>query len=245
LKLRAAAQTSHPTDEDLSAGTPAVSQRRHGLGGALAFDEGVEDAASAEAQDVGDHRIKLDVGLFQRLLDALNVAGAFAHDLLGRLIGHETGFDHPMRHQIGQPCGIVHICLTTGHILYMRRVPPQRRGPVAGDPGVGQNQRELAVGENMPDRLPVNARRLHGDMRRGLGGKPLRQSHQVLSGGFESLDGSRYLAIGHVANAGNDGVLVNSNGLDGAQQQSGHPWMPAKIERDSHITKLMAFLMVS
>jgi hypothetical protein len=35
-------------------------------------------------------------------------------------------------------------------------------------PGVGQHQVELAVGENMPDRLSVDAGGLHDDMRYNL-----------------------------------------------------------------------------
>jgi hypothetical protein len=83
------------------------------------------------------------------------LAGAqqVAH-LLGRFVGHEAGPDQPMRHQIGQPCGVVDVGLAARHVLDVGRV--------------GQDQLELAVGQNVPDRLPVNACRLHGDVRRAF-----------------------------------------------------------------------------
>ena len=59
----------------------AMSQRRQGLGHGLASDQGLDNAASAQAQDVGHHRIQLDVGVLQRLLNALDMAATFAHDL--------------------------------------------------------------------------------------------------------------------------------------------------------------------
>ena len=37
---------------------------------------------AGEASDVGDERTELDVGVLQRLLDALSMAEAFAHNLL-------------------------------------------------------------------------------------------------------------------------------------------------------------------
>ncbi len=137
-----------------------VSQGRQSLGIGLSGDQRLNHAAAGEAKDVGEHRIELDVGIFQRLLQALRVAAAFAHELLagaqqiphllGRLVGHEAGPDQPMRHQIGQPGGVVHVRLAPRHVLDMG--------------GVGQHQFELAIGENMPDRLPVDARGLHAAM---------------------------------------------------------------------------------
>ena len=77
-----------------------------------------------------DHRVELDVGLFQRLLDALDVAGLLAADLLAadllagaqqraefllRLVRHEAGPDQPARQQIGDPHGIVHVGLPARH----------------------------------------------------------------------------------------------------------------------------------
>jgi hypothetical protein len=97
---------------------------------------------------------------------------AFAHQLLagaqqvahllGRFVGHEAGPDQPMRHQIGQPCGVVDVGLASRHVLHVGRV--------------GQHQLELAVGQNVPDRLPVDAGRLHGDVRRAFRRQPIGQA---------------------------------------------------------------------
>ena len=183
----------------------AMGQRRQGLGHGLAGDQCLDNAASAEAQDVGHHRVQLDVGILQRLLDALNVAGAFTHHLLagaqqvahllGGFIGHEAGLDQSMCHQVGQPDRIVDVGFATRHVLHVG--------------GVGQDQFELAVGQNVPDRLPIDARRFHGDVRGGLGGKPLRQGHQLLGGCLESLDMGCDLAFDHVTNAGHYRVLMH------------------------------------
>jgi hypothetical protein len=69
----------------------------------LAVDQGLDHAATGDADDVADDRIELDIGILQRLLDALSMAGAFAHELLagaqqishllGRFVGHKTGPD--------------------------------------------------------------------------------------------------------------------------------------------------------
>jgi hypothetical protein len=144
------------------------------------------------------------LGILQRLLDALDVAGAFTHHLLactqqvahllGRLAGHEAGPDQSMGHQVGQPHGVVHIGLASRHVLDMGRV--------------GKNQLELAVGENVPDRLPVNACRFHGDVRRAFSRKPIGQSHQFLCCRLEGLDSGRYLAVHHVTNTGHHRVLM-------------------------------------
>jgi hypothetical protein len=137
-----------------------VSQCSQGLRSGLAGDQGLDHAAAGEAQDIGDDRIQLDVGILQGLLDPLRMTTAFAHELLagaeqiphllGRLVGHEAGSNQPMGHQIGQPGGVVHIGLAPRHVFDMG--------------GVGQYQGELAIGQNMPDRLPVDARRFQGDM---------------------------------------------------------------------------------
>ena len=58
---------------------PAVGQRGQSLRNGLTFDQGIENAPPAQAQDVGHHCVELDVGVLQRLLDVLNVAGALTH----------------------------------------------------------------------------------------------------------------------------------------------------------------------
>ena len=55
--------------------------------------------------------------------------------------------DQAVRGQIGAPGRVVHVGLTAGHVLHMR--------------GIGQQQFDLSVREDMPDRLPVNAGGFH------------------------------------------------------------------------------------
>ena len=168
-----------------------MRQRGQDLQHGLAGDQSFEDAAAGHTEQIGHHRVELDVGVLQRLLDVLDVAGADARRLLAGseqiahllrgFVGHPSaslragyaGANQPLRQQIGQPDGIVGIGIPPRHVLHMRGVPPQRRRPVAGDPGVGQYQLELAVEENEPDRLPVDASGLHGDVRTACGREPV------------------------------------------------------------------------
>ena len=67
--------TLHYTSEDARSG----EQRRQD---GLPRDERAENAASALAHDVGQHRAELDVGALQDLVDALDVRGALSNELL-------------------------------------------------------------------------------------------------------------------------------------------------------------------
>ena len=100
-----------------------------------------------------------------------------------------------MCHQIGQPGGVVHIGLAPRHVLDMG--------------GVGQYLFELTIRQNVPDRLPVDARRFHGDMRYAFSRQPIRQGHQFLGRRLEGFDSSAYLAVHHVTNAGHHRILMN------------------------------------
>ena len=75
--------------------------------------------------------------------------------------------------------------------------------------GVRQNQLELAVGQDVPDRLPVNACRFHGNVCRAFIRKPIGQGRQFLGCRLEGLDYSRDLAVSHVTNTGHHRVLMH------------------------------------
>src|SRR5438874_8977732 len=75
--------------------------------------------------------------------------------------------------------------------------------------GVRQQQSEIAVAQNVPHRLPIDAGRLHRDMGAALGGEPLRQRQQFLGRGLEGADLTTYRAVRHVPLAGHDRVLVH------------------------------------
>jgi hypothetical protein len=74
---------------------------------------------------------------------------------------------------------------------------------------VGQRQREVAVAQDVPDRLPIDAGRLHHDMRAAFRRQPLRQGQQIGGRRLERADLALDRAVRHVALTGHDRVLVN------------------------------------
>ena len=140
---------------------PAMSERGQGIGIALARDQSLDHRAARQPDNVRDHRVELDVGILQRLLQALDMAASLTNELLAgaqqaaqflRLgVRHEAAADQAMGYQIGQPGGVVDIGLAPRHVLDV--------------PGIGQHQGEIAVAQNVPNRLPVDAGRLHRDVR--------------------------------------------------------------------------------
>src|ERR1700738_3359104 len=95
------------------------------------------------------------------------LAGAqqIAH-LLGLLVRYKTAPDQAVRQKIGQPGGVVHIGLAPGHILDVRRVR--------------QHQDKVAVAEDMPHRLPIDAGRLHCDVGAAVLGQSDRASKSLV-----------------------------------------------------------------
>jgi hypothetical protein len=59
-----------------------MDQGEQPVGVALARDQRLQDRPPAQAHDVGQHRAELEVGVLQRLLQALDVAGLLADQLL-------------------------------------------------------------------------------------------------------------------------------------------------------------------
>ncbi len=127
----------------------AMGQLGQPSGIAFAGNQGFDHLPTGQAHDIGDDQVELDVGVLQRLLQALNMAAALAHQLLagaqqgahllGLLVRHETTSDQAMRQKVGEPSGIVHVGLAPGHVLDVRRVR--------------QHQREIAVAQDVPHRL--------------------------------------------------------------------------------------------
>ncbi len=154
---------------------PAVGQPGQGVGIAFSSNQRLDHRPTAEAHDVRDDRVELDVGVLQRLLQPLDMAAAFAHQLLagaqqvahllGLLIGHETAADQAGCQKIGQPGGVVDVGLAPWHVLDMRCVR--------------QHQGEIAVAQHMPHRLPVDAGRFHRNVGASFLGQPLRQGEQI------------------------------------------------------------------
>src|SRR5208283_2516105 len=96
----------------------------------------LQNAAAAPAQDVGNDRGQLDVGLLQRRLNPLSVTDDLARQLtpragqvaqvLDRLRRHEAGPDQPVGEKVGDPGRVIGVALTARHVAYVR--------------GVGENQ---------------------------------------------------------------------------------------------------------
>ena len=109
-------------------------------------------------------------------------AQQIAH-LLGLCVRHEARPDQTVRQQFGQPHRIVDVGLAARHVLHMR--------------GVRQHQRELAIIQNMPHRLPVDAGRFHRHMRAFVCRQPFRQAQKIRRGRLKGTNLGRDLAVGY------------------------------------------------
>src|SRR5262245_56797053 len=75
--------------------------------------------------------------------------------------------------------------------------------------GIRQHQLKIAVGEDMPNRFPVDTRRFHGNVR-ALGlGQPLRQRQEARRGRCKRAGLLDDFAIDHEAYTGDHRRLVN------------------------------------
>ena len=82
---------------------------------------------SAEPENIADDRVELDVGLFERFLDPLDMAGLLTAQLLAgtqqraklldRLFRNEARLDQAASYQIGDPCRVVDVRLAAGTFL--------------------------------------------------------------------------------------------------------------------------------
>ena len=150
---------------------------------ALAGDQGLKDGAAADAEDVREAGGQLNVRVLQGFLDAQGVLGDLTDklfagtgevtQLLDRLRGDEAAPDEAVGQQVGDPSGIADVALAAGDVADVH--------------GVGEDELEVAT-EHMPDRLPVHAARLHGDVGAAVGREPVAEGQQVLRGGPECAD---------------------------------------------------------
>lgn len=115
--------------------------------------------------------------------------------------GHEAAPDEAVGEKIGDPHRVVHVSLPPGDVPAVRRV--------------GEDQVEAAF-EHVPDRPPVNAGRLHGDVGDAVAGQPVRQLQQGRGRGREGLDLLLDTLRRPDSGAGDHTVLVDV--------ESGAPW---------------------
>jgi hypothetical protein len=93
----------------------------------LAGDHGLDHPPTAHTHQVADHPAELDVGFFERLLEALDMPGLLANQLLAGphqraqfldvFPRHEARLDQPAGQEIGDPHRIVHVRLAAGNSL--------------------------------------------------------------------------------------------------------------------------------
>lgn len=59
-----------------------TSQIRQTLGVGLPVNQSIKDGSPAHPEDVADHELELDIGVFEDLLDPMGVLGDFSGQLL-------------------------------------------------------------------------------------------------------------------------------------------------------------------
>ena len=100
-----------------------------------------------------------------------------------------------MSQQIGQPSRVVDVGLAARDVLHVC--------------GIGEHQRERAVGQNVPDRLPVHSRCLHRHMGATVRRQPLRQADKARCRRVECLHLGDDFTTGCDAYAGDHAVFVD------------------------------------
>ena len=151
--------------------TRRCTQTARRSGSVSPVDERLQHRAPLLPRMSAEHDADLEVGILEHLLDALDVRGPLAHELLAGarerpqlLHGHrrhEAGADQAVGQQIGQPHRVVDIGLAPGHVLDVR--------------GVGQHQLEVPF-QHVPHRLPVHAGGLHRHVLDPEGVEPVGQA---------------------------------------------------------------------
>ena len=111
---------------------PGADQRLQPPRIGLACGERGEHGTPRLAHDVGEHRGELEVGVLEGLLDALDMAGLLAHELLARPeqvahragagVGHEARADQAVGEQVGEPDRVGDVGLAAGDVLHVRGV---------------------------------------------------------------------------------------------------------------------------
>ena len=141
-----------------------------GLRVPLAGDDPTDHRPARGAEDVGGDAGQLDVGPLQHLLDAVGHRRLLGDELgplprqvaqlADRLRRHEAPGQEPVGQQLGDPLGVLDVGLAPRDLPHVA--------------GVDQRQVEPPL-QQVPDRLPVDAGRLHRGVGDPLGGEPVGQ----------------------------------------------------------------------
>ncbi len=159
---------------------PALGKLGQHLRVAGTADQGVQHRPPRGAEDVAGDAVELDARVLEGLVQAVGLAGALgdlrlavAGQLAQRALRfgrHEAAAQQASLLQLGQPGGVADVGLAARHLLDVARVD--------------QQQLEVIL-EDVPDRLPVDAGGLHGDLLDPVGAKPIAQPEQAGHGGDE------------------------------------------------------------
>jgi len=151
-----------------------LRELRHLGGRCVPADERLQHRHARDAEDVAGNARELDVGRLEELLQpvalrasALDEFSAVAQEiaqLTDRLRRHEALRDQAVPQQVGNPLAVLHVGLATGHVLDVVRI--------------ADDDLEVVLEHSM-DRLPVDARRLHADVRAAIFTQPVAQFHQL------------------------------------------------------------------
>ena len=138
------------------------------------MDERGHHGAARHPHDVAGHRRELDAGIFQHLVDAVDLARALGGERLavagevaqaadGRR-RHEAWAQQAVREQLRDPCGIDDVGLATWHVLDVG--------------GVDEDHLEVVL-EGVVHALPVHASSFHGHMGDAMRRQPVPQRHEI------------------------------------------------------------------
>src|SRR6266850_1626514 len=141
-----------------------------------------QDRSPRSTQSIGRYRCQLNVGILQHLLNAIrnSVDLLYQTHAIPRevakfacwLRGHETPAEQSVLQQIRDPLAVFLVRLPTGHSFNVLCIHQQHL--------------EL-LRKNVPHRLPVHSRGLHGRMRHAALLEPISQLKQIVSECPEAL----------------------------------------------------------
>jgi hypothetical protein len=158
-----------------------IAMLGQGLGISNPVDDIAHDLHPGQTRDVRDHVVELDVHEHERLLHVLDVRGGVLDDALSMtkqrtqssdaLTRSKTGAQQTVLVELLQPLRVVHVGLATRDILGVARVD--------------QEDLEASRFEDLEDRNPIHAGRLHRDGRDANRLEPVSQRVQVAGEAIE------------------------------------------------------------
>src|SRR6266852_2211255 len=173
--------------------TANVAVLRQLLWGTCPGDDRADDPHASHSGDVRNDVVELHVHLHERLLHVLHVRGrvlddplavtqvcAESHHLVARA---ETSAQQAVLMELLQPLRIVHVGLSSGHVLHVARVHEKHLKP--------------ARRQDLKDRDPVHAGRLHRDRLDAHAAEPVRHPVEIAAEAPKRANGLLILIAAH------------------------------------------------